>query len=273
MWSTLWFHVRNQIFISLDWRNMSSLSRLWLNCYDVYVCRRTSIFHWHYPSVRTMALKSTHKWLPGGEGGRCLGLPSVADCVEICEPHPVGTLRACSGLYRDCFTGNWEEYLLWQCSVSVMLLIDQSTIEGQTRPKKWYSSGLRSVSYSFPQLLAPRSWVPNCLSCCALTLLRTWEVNTVLVVCAVMRRVRDATVNVQAGVCVVEVATAVTATALSIVRCCCGLFMVTDPFTWNDMFVIDCCAMCCLFCLVLLGFVWFRHLIYKYLSQNSRIWH
>ena len=142
----------------------------------------------------------------GGKGGRCIGLtillPSVADCAEILEPQSFGTLRVCPDLYRDCFTGNWEEYLLWQWNVSVMLLIDQSAIELQTRPKKWYSSGLRSVSYSFPQLLAPRSWVPNCSSGCALTLLRTCEGNTVLVLCTVMRRVRDATVNVQAGVCV-----------------------------------------------------------------------
>jgi hypothetical protein len=25
-------------------------------------------------------------------------------CLEICEPQPPGTLRACPGLYRDCFT-------------------------------------------------------------------------------------------------------------------------------------------------------------------------
>ena len=43
-----------------------------------------------------------------GKGGRCLGLttlpPSCADCLEIWEPQPPGTLRASPGLYRDCFT-------------------------------------------------------------------------------------------------------------------------------------------------------------------------
>ena len=43
-----------------------------------------------------------------GKGGRCLGLttlpPSCADCHEIWQPEPPGTLRACPGLYRDCFT-------------------------------------------------------------------------------------------------------------------------------------------------------------------------
>ena len=45
----------------------------------------------------------------GGKGGGCVGLttlpPSCAECLEIWEPHqPPGTLRACSGLYRDGLT-------------------------------------------------------------------------------------------------------------------------------------------------------------------------
>jgi len=39
---------------------------------------------------------------PEGKGGRCLGLttltPSCADCLEIWEPQPSGTLRACPDL-------------------------------------------------------------------------------------------------------------------------------------------------------------------------------
>ena len=38
----------------------------------------------------------------GGKGGRCLGLtnlpPSCADCLEMWETQPAGTLRACPGL-------------------------------------------------------------------------------------------------------------------------------------------------------------------------------
>jgi len=37
----------------------------------------------------------------GGEGGRCIRLtlpPSCADCDEIWEPQPPGTLRDCLGL-------------------------------------------------------------------------------------------------------------------------------------------------------------------------------
>jgi hypothetical protein len=44
----------------------------------------------------------------GGKGGRFVGLttlpPSCGDCREIWEPQPPGTLRACPGLYWDCFT-------------------------------------------------------------------------------------------------------------------------------------------------------------------------
>jgi hypothetical protein len=52
-------------------------------------------------------------FLSGGEGGkgdRCVGLtnlpPSCADCLEVREYEPPGTLRACPGLYRDCLTLN-----------------------------------------------------------------------------------------------------------------------------------------------------------------------
>jgi hypothetical protein len=67
------------------------------------------ILFWHNPSGRTMALGSTQSltemstmnisW--GRKGGQCveLTLPlSCADCLEIWEPQPTGTLRACPGL-------------------------------------------------------------------------------------------------------------------------------------------------------------------------------
>jgi hypothetical protein len=41
----------------------------------------------------------------GGEGGRCVGLttlpPSYADCLDIWEPQPPGTLMACSRLVME----------------------------------------------------------------------------------------------------------------------------------------------------------------------------
>jgi hypothetical protein len=54
------------------------------------------------------------KYFLGGKGGRCVGLTSPsssADCLEIWEPQPPGTLRACPDLlqgsvaYRGGFGG------------------------------------------------------------------------------------------------------------------------------------------------------------------------
>jgi len=42
-----------------------------------------------------------------GKDGRCVGLTTLspyADCLEIWEPQPHVTIRACPGLHRDCFT-------------------------------------------------------------------------------------------------------------------------------------------------------------------------
>jgi hypothetical protein len=70
--------------------------------------------HWIFfidnPFGRTMALgltqplteMSTRNISWWGKGGRCLGLTTLprlcADCLEIWEPQPPGTLRACPGL-------------------------------------------------------------------------------------------------------------------------------------------------------------------------------
>jgi len=69
------------------------------------------IFHWLNPSSCTMALGSTQpetemstrniscRW---GKGSLCVRLttlpPSCADCLQIWEPQPPGTLRDCPGL-------------------------------------------------------------------------------------------------------------------------------------------------------------------------------
>jgi hypothetical protein len=68
--------------------------------------------HWLNPSVNTMALGSTQRWVPGtfpgGKGGWCVGLTSLpsscADYFEIWEPRPLGTVRACLALQWDNFT-------------------------------------------------------------------------------------------------------------------------------------------------------------------------
>ena len=66
----------------------------------------TGIFRWQNPSGRTMFLGSpqplTEMSTMGDKGGRCVGLttlpPSCADCHEIWEPEPPGSLRACTGI-------------------------------------------------------------------------------------------------------------------------------------------------------------------------------
>jgi hypothetical protein len=71
--------------------------------------RVIGFFHWHNPSGRTMALGLTQpltemstRNVSGSKGGRCVLLttllPSCADCLEIWEPQPSGTLRTCPGL-------------------------------------------------------------------------------------------------------------------------------------------------------------------------------
>jgi hypothetical protein len=77
----------------------------------------SGISNWHNPTGRTTALRSNQPLTEistRGKGGRCVGLtlpPSCADCLEIWEPQPPGTLRACPGLYRDCIT--FVFYLLY----------------------------------------------------------------------------------------------------------------------------------------------------------------
>jgi hypothetical protein len=67
------------------------------------------------PSDRSMALGSTQplakistRNITRGKGGRCMRLttspPSRAECHEIWEPKPPGTLWATPGLLRDSFT-------------------------------------------------------------------------------------------------------------------------------------------------------------------------
>ena len=67
------------------------------------------------PSDRSMALGSTQplvkmstRNIPGDKGGRCVRMttspPSRAECHEIEEPKPPGTLWATPGLLRDSFT-------------------------------------------------------------------------------------------------------------------------------------------------------------------------
>ena len=74
------------------------------------------IFHWQYflphlygPLVDSASYRNEYQeYFLGGKDGRCVGLttlpPSRVEYLEIWEPQPAGNLRACPGLYRDCFT-------------------------------------------------------------------------------------------------------------------------------------------------------------------------
>ena len=65
--------------------------------------------HWNFsfipsgPGIDSASNRNEYQeYFLGGKGGRCVGLttlpPSYADCLEIWEPHPPGSLRACPGL-------------------------------------------------------------------------------------------------------------------------------------------------------------------------------
>jgi hypothetical protein len=68
----------------------------------------TEIFHWHNPSSYVSRADSAsnrnyyQEYFLGFKGGRCVGLTtllsSCADCHEIWEPQPPGTLRTCPDL-------------------------------------------------------------------------------------------------------------------------------------------------------------------------------
>jgi hypothetical protein len=59
---------------------------------------------WSWGSTQPIVKMSTRN-IPGGEGGRCVRLttspPSCAECHEILEPKPPGTLWDRPGLLRD----------------------------------------------------------------------------------------------------------------------------------------------------------------------------
>ena len=102
-----------KVYSNLQW---GSPRRSWLRQYTTsrkvagsIPDRVIGVFHLHNPPGRTMALGSTQfltdmstTYISWGKGGRCVELttllPSCADCLEIWEPQPPGTLRACPGL-------------------------------------------------------------------------------------------------------------------------------------------------------------------------------
>jgi len=74
-------------------------------------------FQPHYgPEVDSASYRNEYQeYFLGGKGGRCVELtlpPSCVNCLETKEPQTPGTLRACPGLYRKCFTFMFDRYYL-----------------------------------------------------------------------------------------------------------------------------------------------------------------
>jgi len=73
-------------------------------------------FRPHYdPGVDSASNRNEYQeYFLGVKGGRSVGLttlpPSCADCLEMWESQPTGTLKACPGLYRNCFTFYCAKY-------------------------------------------------------------------------------------------------------------------------------------------------------------------
>jgi len=80
-------------------------SRLHRNSIPDRPAHSQSLYRLSYP---THNRNDDQGYFLGGKCGRCLGLttfpPSCADCLEICDPQPPGTLRVSPGLYRVWFT-------------------------------------------------------------------------------------------------------------------------------------------------------------------------
>jgi len=73
----------------------------------------------HYgPEVPSASNRNEYQeYFLGCKGGRCVQFttlpPSCAECLEIWEPQPLGTLRAFPELYRDCYTFyHWKLHFL-----------------------------------------------------------------------------------------------------------------------------------------------------------------
>jgi hypothetical protein len=94
----------------------------------------------------------------GGIDGRCVCLmtlsPSYIDRLEILEPQPSRSLRACPGLYRDCFI-----FLL----ISVRGWVDPRAMRRQEEcQRKIEPATSRLVAQCLNQL---RNRVPSCDEC------------------------------------------------------------------------------------------------------------
>ena len=108
--------------------------------FDSRWCHRnfslTKSFRPHYgPGVDSVSNRNEYQeYFLWGKGGRFLGLttlpPSCADCLEIWESQPNGTLRACPGLSLDCFTFLLIGYVIIKTFPSRICRISRPGVQG-----------------------------------------------------------------------------------------------------------------------------------------------
>ena len=118
----LFFHITTPSLLQFDRLYSVELQGVWWIIRHCATSRKVAgsipvgiigIFHWqtfrpHDGSEVDAAYNRNEyqEYFVGGKGGRCLGLTTLpsssADCLEIWQSQPPGTLRVCPCLYRDC---------------------------------------------------------------------------------------------------------------------------------------------------------------------------
>ena len=128
-WLAMWKIYARLYFGGTQWRSWLRHCGTSWNVAVSITDGASGIFHWHNSFGLTIVLGLTQPLIEisnrniffGGKGGQCLGLttlpPSYAGCLEIWEPQTPGTLRACPGLHKDCFT----KYMLFSGWLAVIL--------------------------------------------------------------------------------------------------------------------------------------------------------
>jgi len=97
-----------------------------------------------WPGVDSACTRNQYQeYFLRGKGGRCIRLttlpPSCSNCLEIWEPQPSGTLRACPGLYRDCIAFTfWCRCVGRPNSVSKKPVVPPSRQSSSRTVKRWY---------------------------------------------------------------------------------------------------------------------------------------
>jgi len=110
--------------------------------------------------IQPLTEMSTRSIYTGGKGGRCVGLPTLsnlcADCLEMWEFQPPGTLRDCPGPKWDCFLQPLTKRVLEKCDLVFPLSVYHtvSFLQG-------HSAAAYNFFFVFPSLLPfPLSFLP-----------------------------------------------------------------------------------------------------------------